>query len=352
VLIVQDPAHPNRVFEALVGFADAGATRVRVLAAYTTLAGCELLVPALAEHGALERGMTVITSFDYGITEPEALEYLKEHDVVVRIANLGEGGAIAVRPGGSAYHAKAYLFDSDESTGVLVGSANLTRRALTVNVEAVYAASDADAAVVDEQWDLAYAASVAVTPDLLEAYRALRPAQLGEPRDEREPLPPTPMPRVGQLRTFADAYTDGDTDPAEFNAMWVEAGSMSSSASHAQLELPRHASMFFGFAFDQYDNLHHLIGYPQLHLRGSTFHDRRLTWHGDNRMERINLPTYAQSGVRYPGTAIIFRRVDDGFAVQVRPWDSTDAEAWRQESAAAGTMYRLGQASNRMCGLL
>src|SRR5581483_12265909 len=167
---------------------------------------------------------------------------------------------------------------------------------------------------------------------LLATYRALRPEALREPRDAREPLAPATPPRPGQLRTFADAYLDGEIEPAEFTAMWIEAGSMSSSASHSQLELPRHANRFFGFEFDQYDNLHHLIGYPALHLRGSTFRDRRLTWHGDNRMERINLPTFAQAGVRYPGTAIIFRRLEDGFVVQVRPWGSEDAAAWRHES--------------------
>jgi HKD family nuclease len=352
MLIFQDPAHPNRVLNALLEFARPDTERIRVLAAYTTFSGCELLVDALDERGALGAEITVITSFDYGITEPEALEYLQGRGAEVRIANLGEGGEIVVRPGGSAYHPKAYFFDAGDTTASVVGSANLTRRALTVNGEFVHVDQAAPRDEVDEQWEIAYAASVELTADILAAYRVLRPAGLREPRDEREPIPPTPIPTAGQLRTFGDAYTDGLVVPAEFNALWVEAGSMTSSGSRSQLELPRHANTFFGFDFDQYDNHHHTIGYPPLELRGSLYTDRKLTWHGDNRMERINLPTHAQSGVRYPDTAILFRRVDTGFVVQVRQWDSADAESWRRESAAAGTMFRLGQASNRICGLL
>ena len=124
------------------------------------------------------------------------------------------------------------------------------------------------------------------------------------------------------------------------------------SVSNAVPLSARRASVFFGYEFDDYDDEHHTLGHPELVVRGESFTDRPLTWHGNNRMERINLPTHHQSGLRYPGTAILFRRIEGGFNLEVRPWDSDDALAWRAESEASGHIYRLGNVSTRVCGLL
>jgi HKD family nuclease len=356
MLVFQDPANPNAILDALVGLASQETERFRALVAYTTLGGCQRLIPALeAAIGDTWADIpkTLITSFDFGLTEPAALDYLAERDFELRIANLGEGGTVTLIPAASAFHSKAYLLDSGDRLAVLVGSANLTRRALTVNTEIAAADADvADAAEVDEKWQAAHAASAPLTPELLATYRALRPRALREPRPTEEPVPPPASPPPGTLKTFAQAVMDEDVDPQEFTGFWVEAGSMSSSGSHAQLELPRRGNVFFGYSFEAYDNEHHTLGHPPLLVRGSWFEDRPLTWHGNNRMERLNLPTPAQSGLRYEGTAILFRRLEDGFNLEVRPWDSDEARAWREESEAAQHVFRLGQNSTRLCGLL
>ena len=125
---------------------------------------------------------------------------------------------------------------------------------------------------------------------------------------------------------------------------------MSSGGSRNQLELPRGANAFFGFNFDNYDSEHSVIGVPILTIGPSSWHDRRLTWHGNNRMERINLPTIAQGGFDYVDTAILFRRKDTGFEVLVAEWNDPVAKAWRSASARLNKAFRLGQRGERICG--
>jgi hypothetical protein len=80
--------------------------------------------------------------------------------------------------------------------------------------------------------------------------------------------------------------------------------------------------------------------------------DRLLTWHGNNRMERLNLPTRSQGGFDYGNSAIMFRRLPDGsFELVVAPWDSDLARAWREASAERQLLFRLGSTS-RMVGLI
>lgn len=356
MLVFQDPSRPNVMLDGISSLATPETERFRALVAYTTLGGCRRLLEELEERVGEswnEIPRALITSFDFGITEPEALEYLEEAGFEVRIANLGEGGRLTIIPAASAYHPKTYIFDRLDTVAAAVGSPNLTRRALTVNVEMAYLIAELpDREAVEDQWNMAVEASAPLTAELLADYRARRPGALRQPRPPREAVPPPTSPRPGTLQTFAQAVGDDEIDPQEFAAFWVEAGSMSSSGSHAQLELPRRGNVFFGYSFDDYDNDHHTLGHPELFVRGNWFTDRPLTWHGNNRMERINLPTFAQSGLRYPGTAILFRRLEDGFALEVRPWDSPEAHAWRDESEAAGHVFRLGQNSTRICGLL
>ena len=357
MLVVQDPARPDGVIDAIASLGSAGSQRLRVLSAYTTKGGCELLFERLAAAigptwGAIPK--TVITSFDYGITEPDALTYLQSQGVEVRIANVGAGGRLVLFPSASAFHPKAYIVDDVASIGAVIGSANLTRRALRVNVEAVFVANPLpDTQGVEAQWQATVSASQELDPVLLAAYAVARPAALEHARPPKEPLAPLGPPQpVGTLKTFAEAVADGDVDPATFAGFWIEAGSMSSSGSHAQLELPRRGSTFFGYQFTQYDDAHHTLGHPPLSVLGTWFYDRPLTWHGNNRMERLNLPTKPQSGLEYPWTYILFRRVVDGFTVTVGQAGGHQARAWENEASASGHLYRLGAVSDRRCGLI
>src|SRR5690349_19756082 len=115
------------------------------------------------------------------------------------------------------------------------------------------------------------------------------------------------MAQVRGLSVFADAVASGNLRPIEFDHLWIEAGSMSSSGSHSQLELPRRGNLFFGADFDDYDSKQvELILTLTLTMGGQRWDGKKLTWHGDNKMERINLPTRAKGGVAYKNTAILF----------------------------------------------
>ena len=200
--------------DALLGLASERTTRLRILAAYVTHGGCSLILPALAAAvGARWRDIpkAIVTSFDFGITEPDALVYLLEAGFDVRIANLGAEDSVVIFPVGSAFHPKAYVFDEDDARSALVGSANLTRRALTVNVEAGYLGRDLGALDgVEAHWSLAVDTSVPLTEPILQDYREKRPAALRTPRSPEEPAPPPlPLRRTGSRHSsMRSPFTD------------------------------------------------------------------------------------------------------------------------------------------------
>jgi hypothetical protein len=324
---------------------------IRIAAAYATSQGV---------HEVLNRISTkvgdswndcpkqFITSLDFGLTEPAAIVYLASLDnAEVRLAN-SDSHSPPYRPTKSAFHPKIYILRYDSHARLLIGSPNLTQRAFTMNTEGAVvdtvAATEADA-LWASLWDEAVSPS---TVDLDE-YADWR--KRSSPPLPSDTAPVAPKPSPGSLITLAEAIDDG-FDPSTFEHMWVEAGSMSSGGSHNQLELPRGAQRFLGFAFQGYasTSVEH-IGEPVLRTGSLVWADRKLTWHGDNRMERMNLPTLAAGGFNYVDTAVMFRRMDDGtFELHVAAWDDALAASWRSASAALGTIYRLGSSSPRIVG--
>lgn len=82
MLIVQNAATPANMRNAVVDMIAAGATDVRVASAYVTLGGASILLNALADSltpaafAAMPK--TLVTSFDFGLTEPQALRRWQE----------------------------------------------------------------------------------------------------------------------------------------------------------------------------------------------------------------------------------------------------------------------------------
>ena len=343
--------------QVLFAFDDAtvpGVHRVRWAVAYATRRGCDRLVRRVvgrigqAEWDKSEKDF--VLSLDYGITEPEALQYLADLPrSTVRVASpeVVRIGGLAPR---NAFHPKLYLFDAVAETGYVVGSANLTESALISNTEVVAAGKEAlVAGTWDDVWTAVAADTSPLTAQLLDAYRDAR-TKPDRPALEPETLPQARGIEAGQQPVFREAISDGLV-PGRFTHFWIEAGSMSSSGSHSQLELPRGGNRFFGYQHTNYGSDHVTIGYPLLTLRDLRWTDRPLTWHGNNRMERINLPTPAQGGFDYRDTAVLFRRQAEGFEIEVLPWDDSGAVAWRAASAGGSLIFRVGEKGGRMCGL-
>ena len=351
-IIYQNPAQANVVFEALSDAVSPATTEFRAAVAYVTREGARRLVLELADRvGATWPAIpkTLVTCFDFGTTEPAALEYLSDNGFEVRIANLGADDTIRIRSNPSSFHPKVYLASNDSTVRAVIGSANLSRRALSINAEAVTAV-DLDPLDAEATWGGIVADSVELTPELLETYRKMRPRQRTAPPPDEPPVPP-PASLDAPKKVYRDVVEAGDVNPAERQAFWVEVGGPS-GGSGTQLELPRHAHRFFGYSFDDYDDDHHTIGRPVLRVGAAQGNDRPLTWHGNNRMERINLPTVTQGGLEYADQVVLFQRSGESFEIAVAALESTRARRWREESAAAGMLYRFSGGSNRRCGLI
>lgn len=351
-VIHQSPTTPGTVLRALIDAVGPDTVEYRAAVAYVTGDGAR----RLAEGLAAKLGQTwndipkaIITCFDFGSTDLAALATLRDdHNFEIRIANIQPGGNVPLI-GESSYHPKVYLaYGARDQVTAVVGSANLGRRALTVNTEVV-TTTTISRVEADALWTDLYGSSVELTPELSAAYAAARPIRLTTPRTPEPPVP-APVPPA-QLATFREAVESGAVVPTDYEAFWVEIGGPSGGSGN-QLELPRRAQRFFGYTFDDYDDEHHTIGNPVLRKPPNTSWPRPLTWHGNNKMERINLPTLTQGGFNYSHQVVLFRRLPDGsFELAVASLDSASATAWRNESAALGAMYRFGPNSPRRCGL-
>ena len=352
-LYTQSFEQPAQVVFAIDDVIPSTLNHLRCGVAYISLAGCNCLDSRVEARIGSNRWSVclkeTVTCFDYGFTEPEALEHLLARGDDVRIADVSVLDRPQLRPR-RAFHPKLLLFDGADSTGFVLGSANLTAAALSRNTEVVAAGiATVDREDWTQAWSVISAGSSILTADLLARYKSVRP-RVPAPDP---PLDPPVQPGVSDIVSFWAAITAGTVIPSRYECFWVQAGAMSSGGSRNQLELPRGCNIFFGFSFQQYDDHHVVIGFPELSSRGSSRHDRRLTWHGNNRMERINLPTVAQGGFWYPQTVVLFRRRRNSFELHVVAWDDPLSLAWREASSAKGTLFRVGeQGSTRLCGLI
>jgi len=362
MLIIQNSAVPANIRHALVDLAGNNTANLKIASAYVTRSGSRILLDAVAaalgQEAFAKIPKMLVTSFDFGLTDPLALhDWLQLENARVIVAGasmLNYGSLIPTR----AFHPKMYAFGKTDTTfNILVGSANLTGRGLSVNAESAWAQRDVPAQQVNEAFALTTRhETLELTPDLLAAYGALRQQQPPPPEigPETKPVAPPGDVAAAQLPLFRDAIATDTLEPAAYKSMWIH-GEGLQGGSRNQLELPRGAHTFFGFDFRQYHRRNNFtIGCPLLRSGARAWSDRRLTWHGNNRMERLNLPTRTQDGFDYSDTAVMFRRLPDGsFELIVMPWESDISRAWRQASAQKGLLFRLGTVvTNRIVGLI
>jgi hypothetical protein len=233
----------------------------------------------------------------------------------------------------------------------MIGSANLTGRGLTINSEVAWLETrHDDADQVNEAWNEIIIPAEPLTDDILSAYRALRDSIAV--RNLTEELEPPPRPRIGPLTNYSP-FGDVRIRPERYDEMWIQSRGLQGGA-RTQLELPRGAHRFFGATYQGYDYRHvDHIAEPVLISGRHRWTDRPLTWHGDNAMERINLPSLAMGGFEYEDSLILFRRVaENTFELRVCSWDSDSARAYVEGSRRAGLLFRVGRNSNRLAGFI
>jgi hypothetical protein len=280
---------------------------------------------------------TVIVTTDFHLTEPGALTYMRSHGILVRLSQLRK----------SNYHPKLYAFTSKQAVNTLVGSPNLTLAALSDNMEAA-TVSRLSKPDFGASWQELLNASVELTDSRLQRYAGARRNKPPRLRPDREPEPIARIP-AGRLMTFPKAIEAG-LQPANFKAMWVEAGKTSGGSGN-QLEPPRGTHLFFGFGGTVGA---HLIGHPILISGGQEWKDCDLTWHGQgkmNQMTRFNLPTLQQGGFSYLYATILFIRAGSRYRLIVAQRGDPIIRTWQRASREAGHEYQLGKGSPRRCGL-
>ncbi len=355
MFVLQNGAAPNQVLFAFNDVTHAGLLQARWAVAYVTARGSRRLHDHLGyligSDGWRCAEKTLVTCFDYGITEPSALRYLMdEAGFAVLVHDVAILERSRLRPL-CAFHPKGYFFVYSDRAAAVIGSANLTEAALVSNTEIVCASNELTIDACNSLWERICAETTPLDGELLNAYEVRRgelPADTGEAEGEPEPEAEV---EATQVPVLWHELEGGRVRLGEYRQLWIDAGSMSSGGSRNQLELPRGANQFFGFRFTEYGNDHETIGQPRLVAGTRAWTNRYLTWHGENGMERLNLPTRAKGGFNYSDTAILFRRRRNGFELNVAAWDDPAAVAWRRASIQAGRVFRLGGNSNRTCGL-
>ena len=356
MFIVQNQFCPGTMLSGLLDMMHGGVVSLRICCAYVSMSGSQMLFDGIARSAANGNPATVdktiVASLDFGLTEPDALRFWRDMDnsrVLVAGAPHLEDGRLTTY---AAFHPKLYILGRQDGTvGSLVGSANLTNRGLTVNAEAGWLEMEHHAPEsVDGAWNAAIGPAVDMTPEILDRYSAVRQRIPGEQwGEEMEPVPALQIGQVGGYRLMADA----GIDPSSYDQMWVHAHRLSGGA-RTQLELPRGSHRFFGPAYEGYDyeRVEH-IAEPSLVSGQRMWLNRPVTWHGDNRMERINLPSAAMGGYAYENSLILFRRMEpNAFELRVYPWESDAARSYVEASRLAGLVFRVGGRSPRFAGLL
>ena len=250
----------------------------------------------------------------------------------------------------TAFHPKLYVFDRPDGTvASLVTSANLTNRGLTANAEVGYMVVAADAEAADSAWRAAVELAVPLTDDILDRYEAQRNIARERAADETNPVPAPSLPERG-LAPFGDI----SVEVREHAQLWVQSWNMS-GGSATQLELPRGTHRFFGVATVDYEAKRvDKIAEPTLVSGNRRWAGNPLRWHGNNRMERINLPSAANGGFDYAHSLILFRRLDTNvYELCVHPWDSDTARACVEASRQSKLLFRVGQTNTtRLVGLI
>lgn len=356
MFIVQNQSSPGAVLNGLLDIMRPGIVGVRICSAYISLPGSQMLFEWIARSAAdgdpATVKKTIVTSLDFGLTEPAALRFWRDMDnsrVLVAGAPHLAAGQLTTH---AAFHPKLYIFDRPDGTaGSLVGSANLTSRGLTVNTEVGWLGMEHHAPEpLNDVWNAAIDPAIDLTPEILDQYSELRQRAPVEPQGEdMESAPALYVHDHGDYPLMADAAID----PGDFEQMWVQA-LLLSGGSGSQLELPRGSHRFFGATYDAYDDPHVTrIVEPTLVTGTSEWPNRPLRWHGDNQMERLNLPTLLQGGYSYEHSLILFRRIEQNtFELRVHPWNSDVARSFVEASRVQELLFLVGRGSPRLVGLL
>lgn len=207
---------------------------VHIAAAYATVSGVRYLLDRLPAATRTEW----LIGLDDALTHPDAIELvLGLEGAVVRIAKAASG---------FRFHPKVYYFESSTPRYpdvILIGSANLTRAAFTVNTEAVAllsAATPARRVTFGRIWDELWAQGTLASEAELRDYRA----RYARARPLRDRLANVTRVAGPTLRSDVLERDTADADPTRAESCWIECGYV--TAMGRELELKSELGLFFG----------------------------------------------------------------------------------------------------------
>lgn len=321
----------------------------RCYCAYASLAGVQQLSAVLDHHcedwETIDK--TFIVGLDYGVTEPDALVRLCELPATdVLVYDAARVLARGLVPTHAAYHPKVYLFSdvqalegAEKLVGVL-GSANLTARALNGNVEAAVrfaARSNGSAFVRWREWAIGLSnlevEASEVTEQLVARYREIREARF--PGAGQEKPPGTEVRQQGQLSAadlralWASRY------------FWTETLTINRNRGRGregnQVDLKRGTRRFFRRTGSLDLPPNSPLGSIRIEWQGQVTMDRALRY-GNNGMDKVVLPIPDDGGPSsYAHTVLMFERIaPDSYRLVV---GGEEATAWIEASMREGSLW-------------
>ena len=211
--------------------------RIHVAMAYVSIAGARALWAACS-HVPGVRSQWLVGLDDF-VTQPGAVDLVRSlGGAELRVAAYGG------RP--FRFHPKVCHFQSDTNRDLLiVGSANLTRSALSGNAEAVVflqSETQAESAQFNSVWSTLWSLGHSPTDSELSAYREsyLRAKPLRDQLRDIEPSEQAPSPRAGPVLERDNV----ELDPQNATTCWIECGSI--TAMGRELEFKAEQGLFFG----------------------------------------------------------------------------------------------------------
>ena len=322
--------------------------KLTVSVAYATRIGCEILVKGL--QSALPNWIDIekrwLISFDFGHTDPNALDYLsKLPNSTVRIPNADLALKSKLRPP-IRFHVKIYLFEcktNPDKIAILSGSCNLTKGGLYTNTEQATALvlsppmSKADNQMkkdIIRRRDAIkqlFSSSKTLNKGMLSKYRLLwRPKYL--PRTERQ-----------SPKKILDSNPSIDMDKAialsNASAFWIKitpkvVKNLGVGKPGNQIDMQRGARVFFGYDVANVPP-NTMLGPVKIKYKGITS-DYSIRF-GNNSMDKINLPVL-QAPKTYANQTLLFKRMrDDVFNLYIG--NPKQVQQWRNKSQQQNTLF-------------
>ncbi|MFG0305764.1 MAG: phospholipase D-like domain-containing protein [Phycisphaerales bacterium JB040] len=212
--------------------------RIDVAMAYVTVAGVREALSFLPDTPEQSRW---VFGLDDGVTQPGAIDLCTSWaHASVRVAALADTNR--------RFHPKVlYLHTQTPAEAfMMIGSANLTKRALCGNAESVVvlrAENAEDRRELDRLWNEAWGLGHAATDRELEDYRAEYEAASRSRRRLRRRRGNTPAPT--SRRTTVVLESDAaEIDPSQADTCWIECGNV--TAMGRELEFKAEQGLFFG----------------------------------------------------------------------------------------------------------